>query len=36
MNELTFKPSAAHKLDDPEVVETVVGVGYRLGLDRDP
>jgi DNA-binding response OmpR family regulator len=25
-----------HKLDDPEVVETVVGVGYRLGLDRDP
>ena len=24
-----------HKLDDPEIVETVVGVGYRLGLDRD-
>jgi DNA-binding response OmpR family regulator len=24
-----------HKLDDPEIVETVVGVGYRLGLSHD-
>ena len=24
-----------HKLDDPDIVDTVIGVGYRLGLSHD-